>query len=80
MMNDLRKKPWRKVRVVVEVTVPPTNRTQEKHLVAAVRDWLPDSLALPVPLHANHHRAAVRVKGFGPYYRATKVLERKARK
>ncbi len=77
--TNRRTRPWRKLAVVVEVTVPPTNRSLEKHLAAQVRDWLPDHLCLPVSLVANHHKAAVRVKAFKPYYRAAKIAERKAR-
>ncbi len=79
-MIDRRHRPWRVLRVVVEVSVPPTNRAAEKHLASAVREWLPDTLAMPVPLHANHHNAAVRVKAFKPVYKAAKLAERKNRK
>lgn len=80
MSDDRRKRPWRKLHVVVEVTVPPTNRAQEKDLVAAIRDWLPDTVALPTPYVNNRHNAAVRVKAFKPFYRAMKVIERRSRK
>lgn len=79
-MNDLRKKPWRKVRVVIEVTVPPTNRTDEADLAYMVGQWMPHTLALPRPIHRNHHNAAVRIKHFTPYYRREKITERKNRK
>lgn len=64
MIGDRRERPWKKVRVVVEVTVPPASRIQEIHLKRLVEDALPKQFDLPVPLHANAFTAAVRVKGF----------------
>lgn len=76
-MTDNRKKPWRKLRAVVEVTVPPTLRADEKDLVYLVETNLPKQLALARPLHANARLCSVRVRAFGPYYRAEKVKERR---
>lgn len=80
MDADRRKRPWRKLAVVVEVTVPPTNRATEKDLAYALRTWLPDTLSLPRAIHNNAHKSAVRVKAFKPYYRAMKVIERRSKK
>jgi len=77
MASDQRQKPWRKLRAVVEVTVPPTSRADEKDLVYLVQQALPRELALPRPIHANARLCSVRVRAFGPYYRAEKVKERR---
>jgi hypothetical protein len=63
-MEDRRKRPWKKLRVVVEVSIPPTSRALEKDLKFLVEDALPKVLGLPRPMHNNAIEAVVRVKGF----------------
>lgn len=75
-MDDYRKLPWRKLRVVVEVTVPPRNRTRERDLLYAVHSLLPDHFLLPRASHADAHRFAVRVKSFSSFWPAFLRLER----
>lgn len=67
-MVDLRTRPWRKLRVVVEVSVPPTSRATEKDLRYAVDQCLPDTLILPRPEHNDAKDAAVRLKCFSPFW------------
>lgn len=64
---DNRTRPWKKLRVVVEVTVPPNSRATEKDLVYAVSQSLPHAFALPRPIHADAHSAVVRIKAFTPF-------------
>ena len=77
-MPDRRERPWKKLRVVVEVTVPPTNRAGEKDLMYAVREAMPHSIKLPRPDHKDHHASVVRLKTFNAFWpnflRATKGL------
>lgn len=42
--DDRRKRPWKKLRVIVEVSVPPTSRLSESHLSRALLAELPSSL------------------------------------
>lgn len=76
-MTDNRNKPWRKLRAVVEVTVPPTSRATEKDLAWLVRDNLPRELVIERPSKPHARPASVRVKAFGPFYRAEKVKDRR---
>lgn len=65
---DDRTRPWKKLRVIVEVTVPPSSRATEKDLVYAVREALPMQVALPRPIHADAYRATTRIKAFTPFW------------
>ncbi len=69
-MTDRRERPWRKLRVVVEVTVPPTSRASEKDLMYAVREAMPYSVKLPRPVHKDHHDSVVRLKTFNAFWPA----------
>lgn len=68
MIDDRRNKPWRKLRVIVEVTVPPLSNATEKDLAYLVRDALPIHLQLRRPIHDNAFQAVTRVKQFGPFW------------
>lgn len=65
---DKRERPWKKLRVVVEVTVPPTSRATEKSLKYAVEEALPRTFKLPRPIHDNAYEAVVRVKGLTSFW------------
>lgn len=67
-MSDLRKRPWKVLRVVVEVSVPPTSKATEKDLKYHVEDILPETLPLRRACHANAQHATVRVKAFTPFW------------
>lgn len=69
-MPDGRERPWRKLRVVVEVTVPPHSRAREKDLQYMVSEALPAVFKLPRPVHDNAREAAVRVKSFTSFWPA----------
>lgn len=56
--------PWRTLRCVVEVKVPPSNRSDEKDLIHQVRQQLDSHLAMPRPLDPNHHASRPEVKSF----------------
>lgn len=68
MTDDLRARPWKKLRVIVEVTVPPTSKASEKDLVYMVRQALPVQLRLPRPIHDNAYSATTRIKAFTPFW------------
>lgn len=63
-MPDMRERPWKRLRVVVEVTVPPTSRATEKDLIYAVEQGVGHTVALPRPIHKDAYTAVVRVKSF----------------
>lgn len=63
-MPDMRERPWKKLRVIVEVTVPPTSRATEKDLVYVIEQQLARTVKLPRPIHANAYKAVVRLKSF----------------
>ena len=67
-MDDRRERPWKKLRVVVEVSVPPHSRADEKDLKHLVEEALPRMFKLPRPIHANTYEAVVRVKAFKPFW------------
>jgi len=67
-MGDRRSRPWKKLRVVVEVSVPPHSRATEKDLQYHVMENMPRTVKLKRALHANAHEATVRVKAFGPFW------------
>lgn len=75
-MTDKRAKPWTKLRVIVEVTVPPTSRASEKDLQYAVREAMPNSVQLRRPIHDDARPAVVRVKGFTSFWPAFLRLEK----
>lgn len=70
MTDDLRQRPWRKLRVIVEVTVPPTSRARERDLIYMVHSSIPDTFKLPRPVHADARECAVRVKSFSSFWPA----------
>lgn len=67
---DRRERPWRKLRVVVEVTVPPNSRADERDLAYMVNDALPATFALPRPVHNDARECAVRTKTFSSFWPA----------
>ena len=67
-MTDRRERPWRKLRVVVEVTVPPNSRAREKDLLHEIEQALPRTVKLPRPIHDNAYEAVVRLKSFTPFW------------
>lgn len=73
---DRRERPWKKLRVIVEVTVPPTSRATEKDLKWHVEENLPDYIELKRPLHANAFRSKVRVKAFTSFWPVFLRLEK----
>lgn len=79
MSRDDRKRPWRKLRVVVEVTVPPQSRATEKDLKYLVEQATPEILGLPRPNRPDTRKAAVRVKAFSPFIKMYQVKERAKR-
>lgn len=76
LLPDRRERPWRKLRVVVEVTVPPTSRASERDLVYAVNEALPRTFKLPRPIHSNFYEAVVRVKSFASFWPMFLRIER----
>lgn len=75
-MTDRRERPWRKLRVIVEVTVPPNNRSTEKDLVYHVVENMPLTVPMARKLHRDHYEARVRVKSFANFWPAFLRLER----
>jgi hypothetical protein len=67
---DRRERPWKKLRVIVEVTVPPNSRATEKDLMYFVSENLPRTAKLPRPIHANFYEAVVRFKSFASFWPA----------
>lgn len=66
--SDRRERPWKKLRVIVEVTVPPNCRAQEKDLIYEIERQLPKTVHLPRPIHANAHEANLRFKSFTSFW------------
>ena len=64
---------WKLLRVVVEVKVPPGNRSTEKdlkyHVEEALSDYYGGSVPLPRGLSANRYDARPRVKAWTPVFR-----------
>lgn len=66
---DRRERPWRKLRVVVEVTVPPNNRAREKDLIHEIEQTLACStVKLPRPLSADFYEAKLHLKSFTSFW------------
>lgn len=76
MTDDRRTRPWRKLRVIVEVTVPPNSRARERDLVYMVHSSVPETFKLPRPIHADARECAVRVKTFSSFWPAFLRIER----
>lgn len=68
MISDRRERPWKKLRVIVEVTVPPSCRAQEKDLMHEIEQQIAKTVKLPRPIHANAHEAVVRLKSFTSFW------------
>lgn len=68
MASDRRERPWRKLRVVVEVTVPPNSRATERDLIYHVTENMPHTVKLKRPIHADAYEAVVRVKSFTSFW------------
>lgn len=67
-VSDRRERPWKKLRVIVEVTVPPTCRAREKDLIHEIEQQIADTVKLPRPIHANAFEAVVRLKSFTSFW------------
>jgi hypothetical protein len=67
-LADRRERPWKKLRVIVEVTVPPTCRADEGDLLHEIARHLPSTVKLARPIHKNAYEAVVRSKRFGPFW------------
>lgn len=67
-MADRRERPWKKLRVIVEVTVPPNSRATEKDLMFHVEQAMPRTVFLRRPIHANAYEAVVRLKSFTSFW------------
>lgn len=66
--DDRRKRPWKKLRVIVEVSVPPTSRLSESHLSRALLSELPSSLLMSNG--AASRLTPLRVKVFSTFWPA----------
>lgn len=75
-MADRRERPWKKLRVIVEVSVPPTCRAQEKDLLHEIEQQIAHTVKLPRPIHNNAHEAVVRLKSFTSFWPAFLRKER----
>lgn len=73
---DRRERPWKKLRVVVEVTVPPTNRSTEKDLMYQISQSLSHSLSMPRMGYPGSYPAVVRLKTFTAFYPAFRRAEK----
>lgn len=76
-MTDRRERPWKRLRVVVEVTVPPTSRATEKDLMHELRENLPATVTLPRPIHDNAYTAPLRFKTLGSWLPAIRLKLKK---
>lgn len=74
--SDRRERPWKKLRVIVEVTVPPSCRAQEKDLIYEIERQLPKTVVLPRPIHANGYEAPLRFKSFMAFWPMFLRIER----
>lgn len=74
--SDRRERPWKKLRVVVEVTVPPHSRAKEKDLLREIEQQIARTVKLPRPIHANAYEAVVRLKSFTGFWPAFLRKER----
>jgi hypothetical protein len=81
-MGDRRQRPWKKLRAVVEVTVPPHSRADEKDLVYLIEQHLPKVIGLPRPIHDPPYRydAATRVKTFSRFLPAFLLQQKRAKR
>lgn len=69
-MTGRRERPWRKLRVVVEVTVPPNNRATERDLQFAISEQLSHTVKLRRPMHQDNYEAPIRFKLFKSFWPA----------
>lgn len=72
-MTDRRTRPWKKLRLIVEVTVPPTSRATERDLMHEVQQALPATVKLPRPIYANAYEAPLRFKTLGSWLPAIRL-------
>lgn len=75
-MADRRNRPWKKLRVVVEVTVPPTNRATEKTLKHYLEDALDRSVMLPNRHHKDAYEAPIRVKMWSRVFPVARIAHK----
>lgn len=73
-----KQRPWRTLRCVVEVKVPPSNRSDEKDLIYHVNEALNDYqndrtpfglIPMPRSHHPERYDAVPRVKAWTPVFR-----------
>jgi len=75
MIDDRRKRPWKRLRVVVEVTVPPTSRATDKDLKREVENKLGYNVQLPNSLSNDRYTGVFRVKAFAAFWPVFKRIE-----
>jgi hypothetical protein len=63
-----KQRPWRTLRCVVEVKVPPSNRSDEKDLIYHVEQQLLNGMFLPRAMHDDKYYARPKVKRFRPVF------------
>jgi len=69
MVNaKLSQRPWKKLRVVVEVTVPPASRATEKDLKYRLEQELPRCMALPRLDHPQAVFPNLRFKTWAAFF------------
>lgn len=73
---DRRERPWKTLRVVVEVKVPPNSKATEKDLLYHVQQHLPATVGMRRPIHKDCYWATVRTKTFGAFMPAHRRLEK----
>ncbi len=76
-MTDNRQRPWKKLRVVVEVTVPPTSRATEKDLAYMLKEALPRSLALPRDKRPDTHVSTLRFKTWKAFFPIARIMHKR---
>lgn len=76
-MTDHRNRPWKKLRVVVEVTVPPTSRATEKDLSYMLKESLPRALALPRDKRPDTHISNLRFKTWGAFFPVARIKHKR---
>jgi hypothetical protein len=70
--------PWKVLRVVVEVKVPPTSRATEKDLMFQITENMPRNIALPRDHSKDAHVAPIRVKSWRSWWPVFRITEKRA--
>lgn len=74
---DRRERPWKVLRVIVEVKVPPTSRATEKDLIHQIEHNMPRNIALPRDSHRDAHVAPIRVKAWGKWWPVFRIMQKR---